>query len=191
MANSLALLVLTFTNLPLMAQWLDYKEAGVRRTKDGTVDLSAPAARVASGKPDLSGVWIMEPTTREEFRKLFGDLKAIDAIDVPGNELAMVSKYMINILADFKRDEEPLRPEAAKLLRERAANPGKGPPSMHCLPGGVPWATFVAPFKMIQASREIVMLHEDNNVPRQIYIDGRKSPATIDLPSWAGFSAGH
>jgi hypothetical protein len=43
---------------------------------------------------------------------------------------------------------------------------------------------------MIQASREIVMLHEDNNPPRQIYIDGRKPPATIDLPSWVGFSAG-
>lgn len=191
MANTLALLVLAFTSLPLMAQWLDYKETGVPRTRDGKVDLSAPAPRAASGKPDLSGVWMMEPTTREEYRKFFGDLKAIDAIDVPGNELAMVSKYMINILADFKRDEEPLRPEAVKLLRERVASPGKGPPSTHCLPGGVPWATFVAPFKMIQASREIVMLHEDNNLPRQIYIDGRKPPATIDLPSWVGFSAGH
>jgi len=43
---------------------------------------------------------------------------------------------------------------------------------------------------MIQASREIGMLHEDNNPPRQIYIDGREPPATIDLPSWVGFSAG-
>jgi hypothetical protein len=102
----------------------------------------------------------------------------------------MVSKYFVDNLVDFKRDEEPLRPEAAKLLRERAANPGKGMPSSRCLPGGVPWATLVALFKMIQASREIVMLHEDNNPPRQIYIDGRKPPATIDLPSWVGFSGG-
>jgi hypothetical protein len=116
-------------------------------------------------------------------------LKAIEPFDVPGNELAMLSKYMINILMDFKRDEEPLRPKAAKLLWERAANPGRGTPSKRCLPGGVPWATFIAPFKMIQASREIVMLHEDNNLPRQIYIDGRKPPTAIDLPSWVGFSA--
>ena len=34
-------------------------------------------------------------------------------------------------------------------------------------------------------------MHEDNNPPRQNYIDGRKPPATIDLPSWVGFSAGH
>ena len=33
-------------------------------------------------------------------------------------------------------------------------------------------------------------MHEDNNPPRQNYIDGRKPPATIDLPSWVGFSAG-
>ena len=117
-------------------------------------------------------------------------MKRIDALDVPGNELAMLSKYMINILAGFKRDEEPLRPEAVKLLREHAAN-RQGTPSSHCLPGGVPWGTLVAPFKMIQAPREIVMLHEDNNLPRQIYIDGRTPPATIDLPSWVGFSTGH
>lgn len=64
-------------------------------------------------------------TTREEYRKLFGDLKAIETSDVPGNELAMLSKYMVNILADFKYDEEPLRPEATKLLRERCTKFGR------------------------------------------------------------------
>jgi len=89
---------------------------------------------------------MVEPTTREEYRKLFGErFEAVAALDVPGNEVTMVSKYFVDNLVDFKPDEEPLRPEAAKLLRERAANPGKGMPSSRCLPGGVPWATLVAP----------------------------------------------
>jgi hypothetical protein len=174
-----------------MAQWVNYAEPGVPRTKNGKVNMTARVPRVVGGKPDLSGVWMIEPTTREEYQKMLGSAPEIsDKLGVPGNELGMVSKYFINILADVKRDEEPLRPEAAEILQQRDATLGNGSPTKYCLPGGVPWATFVAPFKMIQASREIVVLHEDNNLPRQIYIDGRKVPATIDLPSWVGFSAG-
>jgi hypothetical protein len=189
MTYRLAVIVLATTGLPVMAQWLNYKETGVPRTKDGKVSLSAPAPRTSNGKADFSGVWMVEPSTHEEYRKLLGD--NFETFDVPGNEVTGLSKYIIDILADFKHDEEPLRPEAARLLGERVANPGAGTPSSHCLPGGVPWATFIPPFKMIQAPREIVMLHEDNNPPRQIYIDGRKPPTSIDLPSWVGYSAGN
>ena len=96
----------------------------------------------------------------------------------------------MNILADYQSDLEPLRPEASRLLKERLANGGADLPVTRCLPGGVPWATFISPFKMIQAPREIVMLHEDNNPPRQIYLDGRPRPRTIELPSWVGYSTG-
>jgi hypothetical protein len=53
---------------------------------------------------------------------LFGDLEATGALDVPGNNLAMLNQYLANVLWDFKCDEESLRPEAAILLQERAAN---------------------------------------------------------------------
>jgi hypothetical protein len=39
------------------AQWLDYKTPGIPRTKDGKVNLSAPAPRLPNGKPDFSGIW--------------------------------------------------------------------------------------------------------------------------------------
>ena len=39
------------------AQWLSYPTPRAPRTKDGKVDLSAPAPRMPDGKPDLSGVW--------------------------------------------------------------------------------------------------------------------------------------
>ena len=189
MYTRLTALALAMTSLPVMAQWLNYKESGIPRTKDGKANLSAPAPRAANGKPDFTGVWAVQATPREEFEKLLG--KDFDKLDSPGNELAALSKYIVDVLADFKPEEEPLRPEAAKILKERRAKGGDESPSSKCLPGGVPWATFIPPFKMIQSPREIVMLHEDNNAPRQIYIDGRKVPASIELPSWVGFSTGH
>lgn len=189
MNHKLLAIAVTTAVLPLSAQWLNYKESGIPRTKDGEANLSAPAPRAPNGKPDFSGVWAVEKTPHAEFEKLLG--KDFDKLDSPGNELAELNKYLVDVLADFKFEEEPLRPEAAKILKERLAKGGDESPASHCLPGGVPWATFIPPFKMIQSAREIVMLHEDNNVPRQIYIDGRKPPATVDLPSWVGFSAGH
>src|SRR5262245_34773786 len=38
-------------------RWLDYPWPGVPRTKDGKVDVAAPAPRTADGKPDFSGAW--------------------------------------------------------------------------------------------------------------------------------------
>src|SRR5262245_24804641 len=41
------------------AQWLNYPVPGVPRTKDGAVNMTAPAPRL-NGKPDLSGIWEAE-----------------------------------------------------------------------------------------------------------------------------------
>jgi len=45
---------------PVWAQWDKFPTAGIPRTKDGGVDLSAPAPKDASGKPDLTGYWLKE-----------------------------------------------------------------------------------------------------------------------------------
>lgn len=188
MINKILAVVLATISMPLTAQWLNYPDPRIPRTKDGKPNLSAPAPRV-NGKVDLTGVWMAVPSTPAEYRSLLGD--GYEALDVPGNAIAQLNKYIIDILADFKPDQEPIRPEFAGLLRQREESAGRDIPSSHCLPGGVPWGTLVSPFKMIQAPGEIVMLHEDNNPPRQIYTDGRKPPANIDLPSWVGYSTGN
>jgi hypothetical protein len=47
----------------------------------------------------------------------------------------------------------------------------------------------IAPFKIVQASREIVMVLEDAGPPRQIHTDGRPLPKDPE-PSWLGSSSG-
>src|SRR5436189_2857408 len=88
MVNRLAFIALAAMGLPLTAQWLNYKEPGIPRGKDGKANLSAPVPRLAGGKPDFTGVWMVEPSTREEYRKLLGD--GFETFDVPGNEVTML-----------------------------------------------------------------------------------------------------
>ena len=171
------------------AQWLNYPAPGTPRTRDGKPDLSAKAPR-AGGKPDLSGVWRTEPVTTGETERLFGP---VGTFAVPGDDPSTFSKYFFNILADFKPDEAPIRPEAAELFRKNAEIARGGNTRVtQCLPMGVPLAdifTF-APFKIIQAPGVIVMMYEVDNTHRQIYTDGRKLPADPQ-PSWLGYSVGH
>jgi hypothetical protein len=43
------------------AQWIDNKTPGLPRGADGKVNMTAPRPMTADGKPDLTGLWQMEP----------------------------------------------------------------------------------------------------------------------------------
>ena len=167
------------------AQWLNQPDKGIPRLRDGKPNLSAPVQRASNGKPDLSGVWEAQASEPGELRRVIRDPNQID----PAVDLQTASKYFMNIFADLKPGEEPMRPEAVAILRPRMQGMGKDGPTARCLPGGIPFAMLITPFKMIQTPVEIVVLPEDNNPPRQIYTDGRKLPADPD-PSWMGYSVG-
>jgi hypothetical protein len=172
-------------------QWVNFPSPGTPRTRDGKPNLSAPAPRAANGKPDLSGLWHVTPTPVEEMKRLFGAelINAADAVSVPGMELDTISKYAIDILQDFKPEDSPMRPEAAKLFALRAQGKVRDP-GVDCLPLGIPISSLVSEVhKIIQTPGLIVVLLEVDNAHRQIYTDGRKLPQDPQ-PSWLGYSVG-
>ena len=174
-------------SLCVHAQWVNHPTPGAPRTKDGKVNLAAPAPRVG-GKPDLSGIWQVEPTPLAELTALFGD---VAALAVPGDDPRTFTKYVFNILADFKPEEAPLRPEFAEIFGKRAQVLGLDIPTSHCLPGGIPFSMLLPfPTKIVQTPGLIVMLLEGDGTSRRVYMDGRKHP--IDpQPLWMGYSVGH
>jgi hypothetical protein len=168
-------------------QWLNYRDPRTPRTANGKPNLSAPAPRAADGKPDLSGVWQVEATPLAELKRLFGD--DFNAFDVPGDGSGDVSKYFVNVLADFKPEEamKLMRPEAGRILAQRSP---AATPDAHCLPPGTPLgARIPTAFKMVQASGLIMVAYENPNPVRQIHTDGRKFPPDPE-PSWMGYSTG-
>jgi len=163
------------------AQWLHQPVPGTPRAKDGKPNLSAPAPRASNGKPDLSGIWVPEPTPIPELVRL-----------LPGGQQGLgefvPNKYFINILADFKPGEEPLRAQPSAPLTLTAFQ--KGDPGITCRPRGVPSVdTLPAPFKIVQTPRLLLMLAETDTTFRQIFTDGRKQ-LDDPQPSWLGYSVG-
>jgi hypothetical protein len=164
---------------PASTQWLNYPDRRAPRTKDGKPNLTAPAPRL-NGKPDLSGVWRAQPTPLSEIEEVvpkFGDIQIDERV---------TSKYILNVFWGVKPEEEPMRPEAAARMRQRRPQDDT---SLNCLPGGIPFDMFLAPFKILQGQSEMMILFEQQDPPRQIYLDGRPLPKDPE-PSWMGYSSG-
>src|SRR5947208_1986846 len=58
-SRSLRTILISLIGIGLHAQWINYPTAGVPKNKDGSVNLTAPAPKMA-GHPDLSGIWLAE-----------------------------------------------------------------------------------------------------------------------------------
>jgi hypothetical protein len=182
-------LAFTVTLTCAHAQWLNYPTPGTPRTPDGKANLSAKAPRASNGKPDLSGVWRAAPAPPGENERLFGSV--VGEYVVPGDDPRTFSKYFMNILVDFKPEENPMRPATAQLFQHNAERKGTDNPATRCLPQGIPRADIFSylPFKIIQTPGIVVVMYELDNMHRQIYTDGRPLPVDPQ-PSWLGYSIG-
>ena len=156
---TLAVLALS---LPAAAQWVNYPAAGIPLGPDGKPNLAAPAPKAADGKPDLSGVWQAEGQT-----------------------------YFFDLAAGLKPGDVSMQPSAEALQKERVARLHGDDPLARCLPHGVPRINTngIFPYKIIQTPQVIVILYEQLNLFRQIFLDGRQL-AKDPNPSWLGYSTG-
>jgi len=85
------------------AQWLNFREPGVPRTRDGKADMTAPTPKAPDGKLDLSGVWMHETTKVAEMKRFSGSrIEEALKVDAPGREIGTQHKYGFNILLDFR-----------------------------------------------------------------------------------------
>jgi len=167
----------------LHAQWLNHRTPGIPRTPDGKPNLNAPAPRRADGKPDLSGLWQTNAAPRELLKTLIPD-------DTNGAGEEPLSEYFVNIFSDFKPEDVPFRPEAARTFEERARNFMNVSPVSHCLPEGMPLLEMApAPYKIVPTPGVTFLLYERDTTYRQVYTDERQLPKDPQ-PSWLGYSIG-
>jgi len=166
-------IVLAAAATPAQAQWQRARDSSLKWSGDGKPNMSAPTPRV-NGTPDLSGVW------QPDGEPLPPGIEAIEGdLGFP--------RHMINIGADLEGGQPPMLPAAAKILEERN---GVENPGAFCKPSGVPFAnSVVLPYKIVQTPKLVLVLYEENQVFRQIFLDGRK-PAEGAVPRWMGYSTG-
>jgi hypothetical protein len=160
---------------PTAAQWVGYPTAGVPRTADGKVAMTAPAPRLANGKPDFSGIWISDRT--EE-----GQEPITDASSLPSG------RHMANMGVDMEGGL-PYQPWQVPIVKERTENLAIHDPHIRCLPDfflrayGLPHM-----LKFIHTPDLLVMLNEMNAGYRQVFTDARALPED-PAPSWQGYSS--
>jgi hypothetical protein len=190
------LLAALFVPTELTAQWVKYQTAGVPRKTDGTVNMAAPAPRLADGKTDFSGIWAAgEPyvpdqhqltpeqaATRRKPRNLKDD-KPVDADEINGG------RQMSDIGIDLPGGL-PYQLWLASLVKKRTVNKAIDDPHIRCLPDNFLRA-YELPhaLKFVQSTSLLVMLNEMNAGYRQVFTDGRPLPRD-PVPSWQGYSSG-
>src|SRR5437773_519266 len=156
------------------AQWPNYPDSRIPRTKDGKPNLTAPVRRL-NGKPDISGVWQAERSPASEYDRVMGD--GFTALQPDTHD---ITTNFLNVFWGMKPEEEPLRPEATAIVNHRRKNPLESP-FIQCLPVGIPRPLLAQTFKIVQTPQEIVMLPEIFNPLRQIHLDVRRLPKAPDL----------
>jgi len=126
-------------------------------------DLKAPAPRAADGHPDLSGVWQADGQT-----------------------------YFFDLAAGLQPGDVVMLPWARAEQQRRATRDHGDDPLASCLPHGVPRINTngLFPFKIVQTPSLVVILYEQLNLFRQVFLDGRQIAGDVN-PAWLGYSVGH
>ncbi|MEO8100370.1 MAG: hypothetical protein ABI811_21905 [Acidobacteriota bacterium] len=215
--NLAAVLLSLMFSFALLAQWPAFPTPGAPKLADGQPDVNGPAPVTADGKPDFSGVWSDGSPGEPGGEK--GKGKGPGGPGGPGGKdkgpppdgkqgkgkgpdgkgkgpppLAaggIPPGGFLNMGASMPGGL-PYQESALKLRDQRLARNSADHPDAHCLPLNPVQLWFhPQPRKLIQTTREIVLLAEANSGTRQIFTDGRALPNKDDVqPWWYGYSVG-
>jgi hypothetical protein len=136
----------------------------------------APAdiPRLASGKPDFSGIW---QTLSEADYDLQPHAGRRDAPPGPGVVVGGALPYLPGALAQKESN-----------FAARAADD----PRLHCYTLGVPRSVYYpAPFQILERDRDLTLVHQFGNQVRTIHTNGTLHPTEADQQFWLGDSRGH
>src|ERR1022692_4780076 len=125
-------------------QWLDYPTPRVPHTADGKPNLLAPAPRTG-GKPDLSGIWQLEPAPC-----------APNGVGTCGSDYAGAREFA-NMGARIPGGL-PYQPWAAELVKKRTADLGKDDPVASCKPSGALRLLTYPPYRKILQMPQLVVI---------------------------------
>jgi hypothetical protein len=170
-----AVLAALLASAPAAAQWVGYPTAHVPRKPDGRVEMTAPAPRLANGKPDFSGIWISDRT--EPGQETISDTSSLPS-----------GRHMANMGVDMEGGL-PYLPWQLPIVKKRTENLAIDDPHIRCLPDfflrayGLPHM-----LKFVHTPDLLVMLNEMNAGYRQVFTDGRALPDE-PTPSWQGYSS--
>lgn len=135
---------------PMGAQWVHYPTPGIPRTKEGKPNLTAPAPRMANGKPDFSGIW-------EAPSEKYLDNLGADGVEIPMRPWA--AALYKERRENFGKD----RPSSHCL-----------PHSV------TDFDAHFMPKKIVHTPGLLAMLFESYHSWRQIFTDGRPLPKQRD-----------
>jgi hypothetical protein len=179
----------------LAAPWFKYPTAGVPRKADGSVNMSAPAPRLADGKPDFSGIWTTgDPNVRRTGglsspKEAAGPRAPQSIDDRPGDPSNITtSRQMSNFGVDLPGGL-PYQSWLAPIVKQRTENLAKDDPHIRCWPDnflrayGMPHL-----LKFVHTPGLLVMLNEMNAGYRQVFTDARPLPEDPN-PSLQGYSS--
>jgi hypothetical protein len=170
-----AVLAALLVAAPAAAQWVGYPTPHVPRKPDGKVDMTAPAPRLANGKPDFTGIWISDRT--EPGQETISDTSSLPS-----------GRHMQDMGADMEGGL-PYQPWQLPIVKKRTENLAIEDPHIRCLPDfflrayGLPHM-----LKWVHTPDLLVMLNEMNAGYRQIFTDARALPDQPS-PAWQGYSS--
>lgn len=130
--------------------------------------------RLASGKPDFSGIW---QTLSEADYDLQPHAGRRDAPPSPG----VVEGGTL-----------PYKPEALAQKAQNFAARATEDPRLHCYILGVPRSVYYpAPFQIFERDRDLTLVHQFGHQVRTIHTNGTLHPKETDQEFWLGDSRGH